>query len=146
METETHGRALFSSVDLDRAECLTLLRQAQIGRVVLSLKCLPVALPVNICVIDDNVVFATDNGSKLDAAVTGQVVSVEVDEIDTCYRTGWSVILTGIADLVTDREQFEEARTHLQPWAPGPHPFLVKVPSTIISGRRLMWIDDEEGS
>ena len=133
-------------MELDREECLCLLRQAPIGRVVLSQKCLPVALPVNICVLDDAVVFATDEGSKLDAAVTGQVVSVEVDDIDTSDRTGWSVVVTGIADLVTDRLQFEQARAQLHPWAPGPHPFFVKVPSTLVSGRRLGWHVDDKRS
>jgi uncharacterized protein len=141
-ESETSIGATFSAVELDREECLRLLRQAPIGRVVLSVKCLPVALPVNICMIDESVVFATDEGSKLDAAITGQVVCVEVDDIDTVCRTGWSVIVTGIADLVSDRVEFEEARLQLHPWAPGPHPFFVKVPSSLISGRRLDWIRD----
>ena len=143
MELETNSQAVFSAVELDRDECLALLRQATIGRIVLSLKCLPVALPINICVIDDAVMFATDIGSKLDAAVSGQVVSIEVDEIDSSDRTGWSVIVTGVADLVTDRVQFEKARTSLHPWAPGPHPFFVQVPTTLISGRRLMWIQED---
>ena len=142
METDPISRASFSAVELGREECLRLLREAPIGRVVLSVDCLPTALPVNICVLDDGVVFATNEGSKLEAAVKGHVVSVEVDNIDTCYRTGWSVVVTGVADLVTDRHQFEDARTQLHPWAPGPHPFFVKVPSTLITGRRLEWTDD----
>jgi hypothetical protein len=144
MEAAT-GRAMFSAVELDRDECVRLLGQAPIGRVVLNMKCLPVALPVNICVLNDAVVFATDQGSKLDAAVTGQVVSVEVDDIDTCYRTGWSVIVTGVADLVSDRQQFEEARAWLHSWAPGPHPFFVRVPTTLNSGRRLLWTSNDAG-
>ncbi len=130
----------FSLVELDRAECLELLDRAGIGRVVLSVKCLPVALPVNFRLLDGDVVFATDEGSKLDAAVQGTVVSVEVDDIDRVYHTGWSVLVTGKAELLTDTHVIERAR-HLPigPWAPGPHQFLVRVPSTVVSGRRIAW-------
>jgi nitroimidazol reductase NimA-like FMN-containing flavoprotein (pyridoxamine 5'-phosphate oxidase superfamily) len=85
------------------------------------------------------VIFSTDSGSKLTAAVEGQVVSVEADDIDLMYHTGWSVLVTGRAELVTEPADIEWASSRLQAWAPGPHPFLVRVPSTLISGRRLMW-------
>ncbi len=130
----------FSLVELDRAECLELLKRPGIGRVVLSVRCLPVALPVNFCVLDEDVVFATDEGSKLDAAIRGKVVSVEVDDIDRIYHTGWSVLVTGVAELLTDPQDLERARhAPLQPWAPGPHQFLVRVPSSVVSGRRIAW-------
>jgi len=129
----------FCAVELERTECLDLLVRARIGRVVLSVKCLPVALPVNMSLLDGDVIFSTDSGSKLTAAVEGQVVSVEADDIDLLYRTGWSVLVTGKAQLVTESADIEWARSHLQPWAPGPHPFLVRVPSTLVSGRRLTW-------
>jgi len=117
---------------------MDLLNGASIGRVVLSLNCIPVALPVNLVVLDGDVVFATDRGSKLDAAVQGNVVSVQVDDIDRIYHTGWSVLVTGVAELLSDPRDVERARRlPLQPWAPGPHPFYVRVPSTVVSGRRI---------
>jgi len=138
IELRSEG-AEFSTVELDRVECLALLRQARLGRVVLSVDCLPVALPVNLTLDGEDVVFYTNTGAKTDAAVAGQVVSVEVDDIDPVYHTGWSVLLTGVAEVVTDPEELAAVAEHLRPWAPGPHPFLVKVHSTLISGRRLMW-------
>ena len=92
--------------------------------------------------LDEDVVFFTDTGSKLDAVIEGQVVSVEADEIDLMYRTGWSVLVTGVAQLVTDQSEIEWAHARIQAWAPGSHRFLVKVPATMISGRRLIWADD----
>jgi nitroimidazol reductase NimA-like FMN-containing flavoprotein (pyridoxamine 5'-phosphate oxidase superfamily) len=129
----------FCAVELERTQCLKLLGRAPIARVVLSINCMPVALPVNIAVLGEDAIFSTDSGSKLTAAVEGQVVSVEADEIDLMYRTGWSVLVTGRAQLVTEPADIEWANSHLQAWAPGPHPFLVRVPPTLISGRRLMW-------
>ena len=130
----------FSLVELDRDECLELLGHAGIGRVILSVRCIPVALPVNVSVLDGDVVFATGRGSKLDAAIQGTVVSVEVDDTDRLYHTGWSVLLTGVAELLTDPDDIELVRRlPLQPWAPGSHPFWVRVPSTVVSGRRIAW-------
>jgi nitroimidazol reductase NimA-like FMN-containing flavoprotein (pyridoxamine 5'-phosphate oxidase superfamily) len=135
----------FAAVELGRDQCLELLRGATIGRVVLSIDCIPAALPVNLAVVDEDVVFFTDTGSKLDAVIEGQVVSIEADEIDLMYRTGWSVLVTGVAELVNDQEEIEWANSRIQAWAPGPHRFLVKVPATMTSGRRLMWAADQSG-
>lgn len=130
----------FSLIELNRAECLDLLDHGRIGRVVLSVNCIPVALPVNVCVVDGDVVFATDAGSKLDAAGQGAVVSVEFDDIDPIYHTGWSVLVTGVAEVLADPGDVARARQlPIAPWAPGPHLFFVRVPSTIVSGRRIEW-------
>lgn len=130
---------LRSLVELDREECLELLGRATIGRVVLSVDCIPVAVPVNLSMVDGDAVFASDVGSKLDAAIRGQVVSVEADGVDGLYHTGWSVLLTGVAHVITDPETIKRARCSFRAWAPGNHPFLVRVPSTLISGRRITW-------
>lgn len=129
----------FSLVELDREECLELLGRATIGRVVLSVDCIPVAVPVNVSLVDGDAVFATNVGSKLDAAIGGQVVSVEADDVDGLYHLGWSVLLTGIAQVITDPETISRMKYSPRAWAPGSHPFLVRVPSTLISGRRLTW-------
>lgn len=134
------------AIELDRNQCLDLLRTARIARVVLSIECLPVALPVNMSVLGEDVMFCTDIGSKLTAGLERQVVSIEADDIDLTYRTGWSVLVTGRAQMVVESATTEWARSHLQAWAPGPHPFLVKVPSTSISGRRLVWAACQIGS
>ena len=139
MITAPEHDSSFCAAEMARSQCLELLGGAQIARVVLSIKCMPVALPVNVSLLGEDVIFSTDRGSKLTAAVEGQVVSVEADDIDLMYRTGWSVLVTGRAQLITEPADIEWASSRLQPWAPGPHPFLVRVSSTLISGRRLIW-------
>jgi len=109
MATGPYDDVTFSTVELDRNQCLELLGRAGVGRVVLSVDCIPVALPVNMSVLDGDVVFSTGAGSKLDAAVGGQVVSVEVDDVDHLYHTGWSVLVTGIAQLLSDPADIERA-------------------------------------
>ena len=133
---EPHSVAVMT--ELDRGECLGLLGSARLGRVVLSVNCLPVALPVNVALMGEDVVFATGQGSTLNAALRGDVVSIEADGIDALYHTGWSVLVTGTASVITDPKQLEHARSlPLAPWAPGPHPYFVRVPSTLVSGRRI---------
>ena len=133
--------------ELDRDECLELLRHAGVGRVVLSADCLPVAYPVNVSVLDGDVVFSTGMGTKLDAALRGEVISIETDHFDTLYHTGWSVLVTGVAQVITDLDSIEGAdRLLTQPWAQGAARSLVRVPATRISGRRLALgppVDDE---
>ena len=124
--------------ELDRVECLRLLGITRFGRLVLSVDCLPVALPINLALLEDDVVFAAGPGSMLDAALRHDVLSVEADSIDPLYHTGWSVLVTGAAGVISDPEVLERARRlPLAPWAPGPHPYFVLVPSTLVRGRRI---------
>lgn len=129
----------FSAVELDRSQCVELISGSRIARVVLSVDCIPVALPVDVSVVDGDLICAADSGSLLTADVHGQVVSVEADDIDLTYGAGWSVLVTGIAHVVSEPAEVDRADSHLLAWPPVPHPFLVRVPTTLISGRRLMW-------
>ncbi len=132
--------AELSVVELGRRQCLELLAGVHVGRIVWSTDGIPVAVPVNVALFDGDVVFTTDRGSKLDAVAQGQVVSLEADEMDGLYHTGWSVLVTGVAELVMDPDEIERiGRLPMQAWAPGPHPFVVRIPSTAVSGRRIEW-------
>lgn len=132
--------AALSTIELERRECLELLAGIGIGRVVWSAQGRPVAVPVNVALFDGDVVFTTDRGSKLDAAAHGQLVSLEADDVDRLYHTGWSVLVTGVAEVVTDADDVERiGRLAVQAWAPGPHSYVVRIPSTTVSGRRLEW-------
>ncbi len=126
-------------VELSRAECMELLRGTRIARVVLSVNCIPIALPVNVSVLDEDLVFGTQSSSVLTSSVHGQVVSMEADEIDLESCKGWSVLVTGIAQLVTEFSEIERAGSRLHTWVGGNNSLLVRVPSTLISGRSLTW-------
>jgi uncharacterized protein len=126
-------------VQLDREECLELLGRVGIGRVVLSSDCIPVALPVCVSVIDEEVVFA-DIDSKLDAAVGGEVVTVEADEVDRVCHTGWSVLVTGVARVVPETDDIRKMNRSASPNSvPWTSELLVRVPATRVSGHRFAW-------
>ncbi|MGH9265970.1 MAG: pyridoxamine 5'-phosphate oxidase family protein [Acidimicrobiales bacterium] len=134
MELDRNGLEVLS-----REECLQLLAGSVVGRVVVTDRALPAAFPVNFTLFDDDVVFLSSEGSKLEAVSTGQVVAFEVDEIDPRSQTGWSVLIQGWAGLIEDPEELERARAlGLQPWAPRPPGQFVRIRAELVSGRRLL--------
>lgn len=124
---------------LSRAECLALLRRSLVGRVVVTDRALPAAFPVNFALLDEDVVFRTTAGSKLEAASARAVVAFEVDDLDPVGQTGWSVLIQGTAGLLADPVDLARAQVlPLQPWAPGRRLEFVRIRSELVSGRRLV--------
>ena len=123
---------------LPREECLSLLRRARIGRVAVSMGALPAVLPVNFTVIGDDIVFRTNPGAKLDAALADNVVAFEVDDIDPIYHTGWSVLVQGTAREVVEPDLVAEMRrAPLRAWAGNGRDRFVRIPTHHVSGRRI---------
>ena len=123
---------------LSREECLALLRTVPVGRVGISMRALPVVLPVSFAVLDDDVVFRTGTGSKLGAAVDHAIVAFEADDVDFARGTGWSVCVTGRASEVYHPDELA-AVAALEP-VPLVHGFsehVVRVRADILTGRRL---------
>jgi len=121
---------------LGARECLQLLKSANLGRIAITSKALPVILPINYRVDADQILFRTTAGTKLDAATQNAVVAFEVDHVDSVYHSGWSVMVTGIARDATDEVPRDE-RSATPRWAPGADDRLVAISIDQISGRRL---------
>jgi hypothetical protein len=61
-----------------------------------------------------------------------------VDEVDEQRRTGWSVVVRGHAEEVTDPSELARLRdSPLVPWVPGPKANCVRVRPGPITGRRI---------
>ncbi len=124
---------------LSRCQCLELLGRAAVGRVVVTDKALPAAFPVSYALLDDDVVFLTSTGSKLEAAALEAVVAFQVDEVDVVRRGGWSVLVQGPAGPIVDPGELARARAlPLELWAPFEGTGFVRVRSAVVSGRRLL--------
>ena len=88
---------------IHRDECVSLLGAAALARVVISVKCLPVALPARIALIEGNfVLLASSDPAVVLAAERGDVVSLQIDGLDPSGLT-WSVMASGIAKLAHDQ-------------------------------------------
>ncbi|MEV6407064.1 pyridoxamine 5'-phosphate oxidase family protein [Streptomyces bobili] len=124
---------------LDRQECLRLLAKAPVGRVVYTRQALPAVLPVNFCLDTDfSVLLRTSPDSDLVRAIDGVVVAFEADEFDAATQSGWSVVVTGRATVVTDPAEHERL-FHSGPtsWMPLHDAVFVRIESGIVTGREL---------
>jgi uncharacterized protein len=119
-------------------ECLELLATNHFGRVAIDDPEGPVVLPVNYVLDQGSVVFRTDEGAKLDAAFRRERISFEADHVDEREGTGWSVLVRGKAEEITDPRELEHARElPIAPLAGGERNRFVRLLSSSISGRRI---------
>ena len=125
--------------ELTKGECFELLAREQLGRVAVVDDRGPIVLPVNFVLDRHMVVFRTDEGTKLDAAIRGSRVAFEIDGTDAAAHTGWSVMVRGEAVEVTDPAELARlSRLPLSPWAPGAKTRYVRILPAVLTGRRIL--------
>ncbi|WP_460110242.1 pyridoxamine 5'-phosphate oxidase family protein [Streptomyces sp. YKOK-J1] len=124
---------------LDRQECLRLLAEVPVGRVVYTRRALPTALPVNFSMDTDSaVVLRISAGSDLVRAIDGVVVAFEADDFDARARSGWSVVVTGRATVVTGPAEHERlSRTGPRSWVVTHDGVFVRIEAELVTGREL---------
>lgn len=124
-------------IELDEHECFRRLGSTQFGRIALSSGALPVIFPIHYALLDRDPVFRTDPGTKAMAAGAGQVICLEIDDIDPETHTGWSVLVTGRADLLYEpRDVAAASRLPLRPWT-GRGDAFVRITASLVSGRQI---------
>ena len=126
---------------LDSESCAALISGGGIGRVIFHEPRGPVALPVNFRVLDGAVIFRTSSSASLakavEAAPDGEL-SFEVDHIDNALTEGWSVIVTGEAQVISDPQERDLARsTGVAPWAGGTKEAYIRIMPKEMTGRRI---------
>jgi uncharacterized protein len=119
--------------------CLRLLASVPVGRVGFFADGEVVILPVNHIVDGQDPVFRTARGSKLSAAEDQNLVTFEADEYDEETRSGWSVVVTGRAEVVYSEAEVERlSRRGLHPWVTAvERPFWIRIRATTVSGRQI---------
>jgi nitroimidazol reductase NimA-like FMN-containing flavoprotein (pyridoxamine 5'-phosphate oxidase superfamily) len=124
--------------ELTRSECFRLLASRHLGRIVLIDELGPAAFPVNYVLDGHTLLFRTDEGSKLDAALRGARVAFQIDGADETSRTGWSVLVRAEAVEVVDSDDLAQVRKlPLYPWAPGAKTHYVRLLPALLTGRRI---------
>lgn len=126
--------------ELDRQECLVLLVSAPVGRVVHTRHALPAVLPLTFCLdADSAVLLRTPADSELARAIDGVVVAFEADEVDARAHSGWSVVVTGRATVVTDpAEHGRLSRSGPRSWVASPRDVFIRIEPELITGRALV--------
>ncbi|MFF0862033.1 pyridoxamine 5'-phosphate oxidase family protein [Nonomuraea sp. NPDC003560] len=126
--------------ELTADEALRRLAGVPLGRVVFTRHALPAIRPVNHVVADGQIVIRSSTGTILSAELAAHeaVVAYEADELDAKERTGWSVVVTGVARLVEDAEEKARFQEALQPWAAGQMDQVIRIRPEIVSGFELV--------
>ncbi|HUF33338.1 MAG TPA: pyridoxamine 5'-phosphate oxidase family protein [Acidimicrobiales bacterium] len=124
---------------IERDECLRLLASRQVGRLGVVDGRRPLIFPVNYVVAGEEIVFRTDPGTKLTAALRANV-ALQIDEVNEEERTGWSVLVSGRAEEI-DSFRNEAVRALLdlpvRPWSAGSKAHWVRIVTESVTGRRL---------
>ena len=108
------------------------------GRVIHTDRALPTCTPVNFTVFGSSVVFRTAPHSRLAVSTNDVVVAFQADDIDPVARTGWSVLVTGMAGAVRDVPTLLRLeQLGLASWAEGDRSHWVRISMTEVAGRRL---------
>jgi nitroimidazol reductase NimA-like FMN-containing flavoprotein (pyridoxamine 5'-phosphate oxidase superfamily) len=125
---------------LDLDECLELVSSTPVGRIAFELDGEITVLPVAHLVDGVDVCFRTAGSSKIQAAVDRERVAYEADAFDPATRTGWSVLVQGVATIVEEEAELRRLDQHAPPlWVPvGPDPMTwVRVRAQSVSGRAV---------
>ena len=149
------------AIKLTEYECWRLLQSVTLGRVVFTQHAMPAIRPVNHLIDGRKIVIRTHNGAAIASRVRadgvrgsgvgnddgaansngvgrGSVVAYEADQLDPVRHTGWSVIVTGLARLVTDPDELARYRDIAEPWIAGEMDQIVVIEPEFVSGRRLV--------
>ena len=129
---------------LSTTECWALLDGADVGRLGVLVDSLPEIYPVNFAVDGRSIVFRTDAGTKRRALSRNTGVTFEADALDREARTGWSVLVKGAAEEISDPDELRQARQlRLDLWARGPKTHWVRIRPFEVTGRRLVPVEPQ---
>lgn len=126
--------------ELTRARSMRLLASVPFGRLVFTYHALPAIRPVNHMVDGEDIVIRSHPGASIVSAANnaaGVVVAYEADAFEPVTHTGWSVIVTGNAHLISDPAEAARYESVLQPWVAGDMSDLIRIHADIVTGYSL---------
>ncbi|MYS87816.1 helix-turn-helix domain-containing protein [Embleya scabrispora] len=123
-------------VVMTEEECRARLLLHEVGRVAPAMTPEPFVLPVDYLIDRGDVVFRSVAGSH-PAELVGRV-AFEVDDLIRFARWGWSVLIIGDAEPVTDPTDVDRLTAALPPtWSDGTRELWTRIHPGAITGRRL---------
>jgi nitroimidazol reductase NimA-like FMN-containing flavoprotein (pyridoxamine 5'-phosphate oxidase superfamily) len=127
--------------ELTEQQCQALLATHQVGRLGVNAEHYPLIFVVNYGLDRGVVIIRTHPGTKLRYADHANV-TFEVDDIDQHTRSGWSVLIRGLAEEVTTAHRTELVQrtkaSAVEPWAPGDYGHWLRLIPHRITGRRII--------
>ena len=124
---------------IDRDECIALLAADEVGRLAVVDGARPVIFPVNYVLDGEDIVFRTAPGTKVEQGPRSPAC-FEIDSFDRAHQAGWSVVVTGRLEEVTqyNGSLFAHAsELPVHPWADGVKDHIMRLVPASITGRRI---------
>nr|WP_272919795.1 pyridoxamine 5'-phosphate oxidase family protein [Streptomyces sp. SID5468] len=120
-------------------ECRTRLRDRGVGRVAVPTEAGPAVFPVNYVVAEDDTIVYRTAPDAAPAAAVGRKISFEVDQVDDALSQGWSVLVSGAAEEITEAEAADLLPPGVvpRPWPGGERNLLVRVTPSGVTGRLI---------
>ena len=138
----THG-AGGRLVELPPFDCWRLLGSAEIARIAWHGPHGVTVVPVNYTIAEGALWFRTNPYSALARECGGAHVAVEVDSLDPGSRSGWSVVIRGVAELF-EAQETPEPLAELRIWPAGVRNVFIRLEPAEVSGRKLLPAPESE--
>jgi nitroimidazol reductase NimA-like FMN-containing flavoprotein (pyridoxamine 5'-phosphate oxidase superfamily) len=122
-------------VELAEDECWDLLRSTPAGRLAWSGAEGLSVVPVNFVAAERRIVIKTAAYSAQARECDDNPVAFQVDALDASTRSGWSVLVRGVAHIDYGRDQDRDLP---DVWPAGVRPLKLVVEPTSVTGRRLL--------
>lgn len=140
-ETGKQGESPTELTELDRDECLQMLAASHLGRLAVNAPGWPPMIRPVTFVFDtstQSVVFRSARGSKLTALLRSERAAFEVDDLEPAGQTGWSVIVQGPVEEITNPSELARlSSSGLRPLVQGDLSHWMRIRATVVSGRRI---------
>jgi hypothetical protein len=120
-------------VEVSGAEALWLLEGSTLGRLVYTQRELTVIRPGRHTWEYGRLVVRT----PVQAAAVPLTATYQADEVRAATGTGWTVTVSGPAEVITDPNEAAHYRRTLTGWTYGPHDTIVRVHPQTVAGFRL---------
>jgi hypothetical protein len=120
-------------VEVSGAEALWLLEGSSLGRLVYAQRDLTAIRPARHVGEYGRLVVRT----PASAAAVPATATYHVDEIRAVPGTGWTVTVSGRAEVITDPDETAHYRRTLTGWTHGPHDTLLRLHPKTVTGFRL---------
>ncbi|MEV0171975.1 pyridoxamine 5'-phosphate oxidase family protein [Streptomyces sp. NPDC050803] len=120
-------------VEVSGAEALWLLEGSSLGRLVYEQRDLTVVRPARHVWEYGRLVVRT----PAPASAVPATGTYHVDEIRAVAGTGWTVTVSGPAEVITDADEAAHYRRTLTGWSHGPHDTLLRIHPKAVVGFRL---------
>lgn len=123
--------------EMDHDTCLEWLASLDIGRIAWAEGGRVMVFPLNFAFDGDDIVIRTASETVIKAVASSHHVTFQGDDIETAVRVGWTVVVSGPAEEVTDPAEVARLTLLVQPWRGAEDLRVLRIHVHHVAGRRL---------